>query len=131
MANDRYPENLYYSKEHEWIRVDGDQGTIGITWFAQDQLGDVVYVELPEVGRQLEANEPFGVVESVKTVSDVFAPVSGQVVKVNERLIDQPELINDDPYGEGWMLVIKIDDPASVDALMDAAAYQEMVEGDN
>lgn len=131
MSVDRYPQNLYYSKDHEWLRVEGDQGTVGITWFAQDELGDVVYVELPEVGRQLQAGEAFGVVESVKTVSDVYAPVDGEVVAINERLNDEPELINQDPYGDGWMLVLKLSNPAQLQDLMDAAGYKDMVEGDN
>ena len=131
MAAERYPDGLRYTREHEWIRVEGDQGTVGVTWFAQDQLGDVVFVELPAVGSRLTRNEPFGVVESVKTVSDVYAPVNGEVVAVNEKLNDQPELVNQDPYGDGWMIVVRLDDPAEVDELMDAAAYREMVEGNH
>lgn len=129
MAAERYPEGLRYTREHEWIRIEGDQGTVGITWFAQDQLGDVVFVELPAVGSRLTRSEPFGVVESVKTVSDVYAPVSGEVVAVNAKLNDQPELVNHDPYGDGWMIVVRLDAPAEVDELMDAAAYRDMVEG--
>lgn len=128
---EQYPQGLYYSKDHEWLRVEGDKGTVGITWFAQDELGDVVFVELPEVGQELKANEPFGVVESVKTVSDVYAPVDGRVVSINEELNDKPELINEDPYGKGWMLVMEIADKSQLDNLMDAAGYKEMVEGDN
>lgn len=131
VSMEQYPQGLYYSKDHEWLRVEGDKGTVGITWFAQDELGDVVFVELPEVGQELKANEPFGVVESVKTVSDVYAPVDGRVVSINEELNDKPELINEDPYGKGWMLVMEIADKSQLDNLMDAAGYKEMVEGDN
>jgi len=121
MAN--VPADLKYTKEHEWIRVEGTVGVVGITWFAQDQLGDVVFVELPEVGRTLKQNEQFGVVESVKTVSDLYIPVSGKVVEVNKALDGSPELINQDPYGEGWILKIEIANPAELDSLLDAAAY--------
>ncbi|HEY8449070.1 MAG TPA: glycine cleavage system protein GcvH [Bacillota bacterium] len=130
MAADRYPDGLYYTKEHEWLKVEGDRGTVGITWFAQDQLGDVVFVELPEVGRRLQRDEALGVVESVKTVSDIYAPVGGEVVAVNERLTQEPELVNQDPYGAGWMIVIKLDDAAELEGLMDAAAYRALVEGE-
>lgn len=123
-----YPEDLKYTKEHEWIKVDGDRGRVGITHFAQEQLGDVVFVELPKVGRQLKVAdgkmEIFGVVESVKAVSDLFTPVSGEVLEVNTALEKQPELVNSDPYGKGWMMVLKIAKPKDLDALMDAIAYQ-------
>ncbi|MBP2018422.1 glycine cleavage system H protein [Symbiobacterium terraclitae] len=122
MAN--VPADLKYTKEHEWIRVEGNVGVVGITWFAQDQLGDVVFVELPEVGRELKQNEQFGVVESVKTVSDLYIPVSGKVVEVNTKLEGSPELINQDPYGEGWILKIEIANPAELDSLLDAAGYE-------
>jgi glycine cleavage system H protein len=118
-----HPENLRYSKSHEWVRVDGDRATVGITDFAQHELGDVVYLELPEVGRTLRAEAIFGTVESVKAVSDLYAPVSGEVVEVNTALQDAPEGINNSPYDTGWMLVVRLSDPAEVDALMDAAAY--------
>ncbi|BAD40906.1 glycine cleavage system protein GcvH [Symbiobacterium thermophilum] len=121
MAN--VPADLKYSKEHEWIRVEGNIGIVGITWFAQDQLGDVVFVELPEVGRELKQNEQFGVVESVKTVSDLYCPASGKVVEVNTKLESSPELINQDPYGEGWILKLELSNPAELDNLLDAAAY--------
>lgn len=130
MSGDRYPEHLLYTEEHEWIRTEGDRVTVGITWFAQDQLGDVVYVEVPEVGRHLKANEPFGVVESVKTVSDVYAPVAGEVLAVNERLQDEPELVNQEPYGEGWLMVLRLEEAAQLAGFMDAQAYRAMVEGD-
>jgi glycine cleavage system H protein len=125
MANT--PEDLSYTKDHEWVRVKGDQATVGITDHAQDQLGDVVYVELPKVGDKFEASEPFGSVESVKAVSEVYMPVSGSVVEVNESLNDSPEQVNEDPYGEGWMIRIKIDNPAQVDGLLTAAEYEDYV----
>ena len=121
-----YPDDLRYSKEHEWVRVeDGDRATIGITSFAADELGDIVFVELPEVGASLSQFAPFGVVESVKAVSDLFAPVSGEVAEVNEALRESPELLNADPFGEGWIARIGLADPAEVGQLMDAAAYAE------
>ena len=124
MAN--VPADLRYSKEHEWIRVEGNVGVVGITWFAQDQLGDVVFVEMPEVGRELKQNEQFGVVESVKTVSDLYSPASGKVIEVNSELESSPELINQDPYGEGWILKIELADPAEIENLLDAAAYEAL-----
>ncbi len=118
------PEGLKYTREHEWIRVEGDRGQVGITHYAQEQLGDVVFVELPKVGRQLKAMEVFGVVESVKAVSDLFCPVAGQVLEANAALEKQPELVNSDPYGQGWMLVVKVANPKDLNALMDAKAYE-------
>jgi glycine cleavage system H protein len=119
-----YPEDLRYTQEHEWVRLEGDNlARIGISEFAQDSLGDVVYVELPDVGDSVKAGKPFGVVESVKAASDLYSPVSGIVAEVNARLEDEPEMVNDDPYGEGWMVVVELDDPGEVDALMDAEAY--------
>ncbi len=121
------PRDLKYSKEHEWLRQEGNTGVVGITLFAQDQLGDVVFVELPEVGRVLKAGEQFGVVESVKTVSDLYSPANGKVIAVNETLADKPEVVNSDPYGEGWMVKLEIE---SVDpGLMDAAAYDKHTAG--
>jgi glycine cleavage system H protein len=120
------PDDLRYTKDHEWIRLDGAQGTIGITDFAQDALGDVVFVELPAVGTRLAPGQTFGVVESNKSVSDLFAPVAGQVVGVNEALREQPELVNRDPYGDGWMIRIAVD-AASTAELLDAAAYRAHV----
>ncbi len=122
-----YPEELKYSAEHEWIRVEDGRGTVGITHYAQDQLGDVVYVELPEVGRKVKKDEPFGVIESVKTLSDLYAPVSGTIVEVNEALMDQPELVNQDPYGKGWLMVVEIETPAELDDLMDAGGYRKSI----
>ena len=123
-----YPTDRRYSKEHEWIRVEAERGTLGITDHAQNQLGDVVFLELPEVGGRLQAGESFGTVESVKAVSELYAPVSGEVVEVNSALLDAPEKVNEDPHGEAWMVVVKLDDdPAAVDALLDADEYQKHV----
>jgi glycine cleavage system H protein len=121
------PAELKYTREHEWARIEGDRARIGITAFAQEQLGDVVFVELPKVGARLTARQTFGVVESVKAVSDLFAPVSGQVVEANAALAKAPETVNADPYGRGWMLVVALADPAEVDALMSAQAYEAFI----
>jgi len=118
-----YPDDLAYSKDHEWVRVDGSRATIGITSFAADELGDIVFVELPETGSSLSQFATFGVVESVKAVSDLYAPVSGEVVEVNEALRDAPELMNSDPFGAGWIAKVEIADTTELDGLMDAAAY--------
>ncbi len=120
------PGELRYTKEHEWVRVDGDEAVVGITSFAADQLGDVVFVELPAVGRALTQHATFGVVESVKAVSDLFAPISGEVIATNHGLAGQPELVNSDPYGEGWMLRLKVADAGQLDGLLDAAAYEQL-----
>ena len=125
MAN--YPDSLRYTKEHEWARVAGNTATVGITAFAKDQLGDVVYLELPEVGATITRGQPFGVVESTKAVSELFAPLSGEVVEVNGALAGTPETINQDPYGAAWMLVLKLSDAAQVQGLLDAAAYAAYV----
>ena len=117
------PENLRYSKEDEWVKLDGDVATIGITDYAQDSLSDIVYLELPEVGASFAAGDIFGVVESVKAASDLFSPVSGEVVEVNDGLVDTPEAVNEDPYEAAWMIKVKLADPSEVDGLMDAAAY--------
>ena len=119
-----YPDDLRYSNDHEWVRVDGSRATIGITNFAADELGDIVFVELPEVGAQLAQFASFGVVESVKAVSDLYAPVSGEVAEVNEALREKPELMNADPFGEGWIVRVELKAPDEVEQLMDAAAYQ-------
>ncbi|GIW20352.1 MAG: glycine cleavage system H protein [Chloroflexota bacterium] len=121
------PPELRYTKEHEWLRLAGDEATVGITAYAAEQLGDIVFVELPEMGRSLDQFATFGVVESVKAVSDLYAPISGEVVAVNTALADRPELVNNDPYGEGWLIRIKPRDPAEVEALLDAAAYEQLV----
>ena len=118
-----YPDDLRYSKEHEWVRVEDSRATIGITSFAAEELGDIVFVELPEAGGSLSQFASFGVVESVKAVSDLYAPVSGEVVEVNDALRDAPELLNSDPFGEGWIARVALSDPGELDALMDAAAY--------
>lgn len=122
-----YPDNLRYTKDHEWIKLEGDTATIGITDFAQRELGDIVYVEIETVGRELNAGEVFGSVEAVKTVSDLYLPVDGTVTEVNPGLNDNPELVNSDPYNEGWMIKMKVADPAGVESLMDAAAYGSLV----
>ena len=122
------PENLRYSKEHEWAKIEGDLVRIGITDFAQHQLGDVVYVELPEEGDNFGFMEPFGVIESVKAASDLYAPVAGIVVEINTELEDAPELVNEDPYGDGWMLLVEPDDLAELDNLLPAAEYAAMIE---
>ncbi|HEU4672780.1 MAG TPA: glycine cleavage system protein GcvH [Candidatus Limnocylindrales bacterium] len=120
------PADLRYTKEHEWVRVDGDVATVGVTEFAAEQLGDVVFVELPQPGRQVDQFAAFGVVESVKAVSDLFAPVSGEVVAANERLASSPELVNQDPYGEGWMVRLRVADASQLDALLDGAGYEAL-----
>lgn len=125
-----YPEDLRYTKDHEWIQVEGDKGRVGITHYAQEQLGDVVFVELPPVGKQLRQMEPFGVVESVKAVSDLYSPVSGEVLEVNQELSRRPELINQDPYGGGWMLVVRIKDPKELETLMTATQYQAYLQAE-
>jgi glycine cleavage system H protein len=122
-----YPDDLRYTKDHEWIRRDGDRGVVGISHHAQSQLGDVVFVELPEVGRQVKADESFGTVESVKAVSELFSPVTGEVVAVNEMLSGKPETVNSDPYGGGWMVAVRLAEPAELDALMDAGAYRQLL----
>ena len=122
-----YPTNLRYTKDHEWARLNGAIATIGITAFAKDQLGDVVYLELPEPGTQVKRGEPFGVVESTKAVSELFAPLSGKIIKVNKALVDAPEGINDDPHEAGWMVEIQIASEAELSELLDAAAYEKLV----
>ncbi|MED0675513.1 glycine cleavage system protein GcvH [Aneurinibacillus thermoaerophilus] len=121
------PMNLKYSEEHEWVRVEGNKAYVGITDFAQSELGDIVFVELPSVGDEVKQDEPFGSVESVKTVSELYAPVSGKVVEVNGELEDSPELVNESPYEKAWMIVVEMSDTSELNKLMDAAAYEEMV----
>jgi len=121
------PEDLRYTSDHEWLRMESDEGTVGITAYAADELGDIVFVELPAPGSRLEAGSTFGAIESVKTASDLFAPVSGDILAVNEQLNGSPELINSDPYGEGWMLRVRLDDPSALEALEDAAAYRARI----
>lgn len=123
MADASYPDDLLYHPEHDWVRFDGDTATFGITWFAQDALGEVVFFDPPEVGTRVTKDEPYAEVESVKAVSDVIAPLSGEIVEVNAALGDKPEAINDDPYGDGWLVRVKLSDEAERDALLDAATY--------
>lgn len=122
-----FPAELKYTKDHEWIRLEGNTATIGITEFAQKELGDIVYVEVETIGKGLKANDVFGTVEAVKTVSDLYLPVDGTINELNGALSSQPELVNSDPYGEGWMIKMTVDNPQDIDALMDAAAYEAMV----
>jgi glycine cleavage system H protein len=121
------PSDLHYTRDHEWVRVDGAEATVGITQYAADQLGDIVFVELPEAGRDLEEAKPFGVVESVKAVSDLFAPISGEVTSTNVALASEPELVNRDPYGAGWMVRMTVADAAQLDDLLDGPGYDELV----
>ncbi len=121
------PENLKYTEDHEWTKIDGDVAVIGITDYAQSELGDVVFVELPEVGSTISKGDTFGTIEAVKAVADLFAPVSGEVIEVNEKLGAEPETVNKDPYGEGWMIKVKISDPGELDSLMNAEQYKEKI----
>jgi glycine cleavage system H protein len=124
MADGTYPEDLLYHPEHDWARVDGEEATFGITWFAQDALGEVVFFDPPKVGTQIKKDDGYTEIESVKAVSDVIAPMSGEVIAVNDGLSENPETINEDPYGEGWLVRVKLSDPAEAEALMDAASYE-------
>jgi glycine cleavage system H protein len=123
-----FPESLRYTKDHEWVKVEGDVAVVGITSYAQGELGDIVFVEIETVGETLDKEETFGTVEAVKTVSDLFMPVAGEIVEKNEGLNDSPELINKDPYGDGWLIKVKMSTPAQIDELLDAKAYAEMVQ---
>jgi glycine cleavage system H protein len=127
-AEQSYPDDLLYHSEHDWARIEGDEGTFGITWFAQDSLGEVVFFDPPQVGTEVAKDQPYAEVESVKAVSDVVAPLSGEIVAVNEALGEQPAAVNEDPYGEGWMVRVRFSDPSERDELMDAAAYERLVE---
>lgn len=127
MADESYPEDLKYHTEHDWVRIEGDEGIFGITWYAQDTLGEVVFYDSPQVGTQLTKDQSYAEVESVKAVSDVFAPMSGEITAVNEALSDAPDTINSDPYGDGWMVKVRLSDPSETESLMDAAAYREML----
>jgi len=122
------PADLRYTDDHEWLRLDGEEGVVGITAYAATELGDVVFVELPAPGARLEAAQSFGVIESVKTASDLYAPLAGDVIEVNERLAEHPELVNDDPYGEGWMIRLRLADVSAADGLKDADAYRQLTE---
>ena len=128
MAEASYPDDLRYHEEHDWARIEGDQATFGVTWYAQDALGEVVFFDPPDVGASVTKDQTYAEVESVKAVSDVFAPLSGEIVEVNAELADSPERINADPYGDGWMIKVRMSDPSEADKLMDAAAYKEMLE---
>ena len=127
MAEETYPEELRYHPEHDWARIDGEEATFGITWYAQDSLGDVVFFDPPEVGATVSKDEPYTEVESVKAVSDVIAPLSGEITAVNDAAATNPEQINQDPYGEGWMVRVKLSDSGEVESLLDAAAYRQLL----
>ena len=128
MADESYPDELRYHPEHDWARIDGEVATFGVTWYAQDALGEVVFYEPPEVGKEVKKDEAYAEVESVRAVSDVYAPLSGEVTEVNATLAENPEKINQDPYGDGWMVKVKLSDPSEADGLMDAAAYRKLLE---
>jgi glycine cleavage system H protein len=127
MPDESYPEELRYFKEHDWVRVEGDEATFGITWWAQDQLGDMVYASLPDVGAAVTAGQPYGELESVKSVAEIYAPVGGEVVAANAALAADPALVNADPYGRGWLIRVRLAEPSELDGLMDAAAYREFL----
>ena len=127
-AAESYPDDLKYHREHDWARIDGDEATLGVTWFAQDALGELVHYEPPEEGIRIRKDESYGEVESVKAVSDLIAPLSGEVVDVNQRVVEEPEVVNEDPYGDGWLIRIRVADTAEVDSLLDAAAYRKTLE---
>lgn len=128
MVEETYPEDLKYSKEHDWVRAESDEAVLGITWFAQDALGEVVYADVPALGVRVTSGQPFGELESVKAVSDVYSPLTGQVVATNESILDEPERVNTDCYGDGWLIRVHMDDPAEVDALMNADEYRAFLE---
>ena len=127
-AAESYPDELRYHPEHDWARIDGHEATLGVTWFAQDALGELVHFEAPEAGTSVAADESYGEVESVKAVSDLISPLSGEVVEVNQVVVDEPEKVNDDPYGEGWLIKIRLSEPAEADGLLDVAAYKALLE---
>ena len=127
MAAESYPEDLKYHPEHDWARIEGDEATLGITWFAQDALGELVHFEAPETGASISKDQPYGEVESVKAVSDVIAPLSGEVLDVNQKAVDEPEVVNEDPHGEGWLVRIRMSEASEVDELMDVEAYRAHV----
>jgi glycine cleavage system H protein len=126
-AAESYPDDLKYHREHDWVRIEGDEALLGITWFAQDALGELVHFEPPNEGDTLSKDSPYGEVESVKAVSDVVAPLSGEVLEVNQKVVDEPETVNDDPYGEGWLVRIRVSDPSEADLLLDVEAYRQVV----
>jgi glycine cleavage system H protein len=127
-AAESYPDDLKYHAEHDWARLDGGEAVMGVTWFAQDALGELVHYEPPEQGATIRKDESYGEVESVKAVSDLIAPLSGEILEVNQRVVDEPEVVNDDPYGDGWLVRIRLTDPAEVDSLLDADAYRKTLE---
>jgi glycine cleavage system H protein len=127
-AEESYPDDLKYHREHDWARIEGDTATLGVTWYAQDALGEIVHYEPPAEGSSLARDESYGEVESVKAVSDVIAPLSGEVVEVNQKVVEEPETINEDPYGEGWLVKVRLSDPAETDDLLDAASYRQLLE---
>ena len=127
MAAESYPDDLKYHREHDWARIEGDEAVLGITWWAQDALGELVHFEAPTVGDSVAKDEAYGEVESVKAVSDVISPLSGEILEVNDKVVDEPETINEDPYGEGWLVRIRLSDPAEVDDLLDVDGYQAVV----
>jgi glycine cleavage system H protein len=129
-VNESYPEELRYHEEHDWARVDGDQATFGITWYAQDALGEIVFFDPPDIGTQVSKDQSYAEVESVKAVSDVFAPLSGEILEVNEALSESPEMINEDPYGAGWMVKVSLSDPSEVDDLLDVNAYRDLLQSE-
>lgn len=129
MAEENYPDGLLYHPEHDWAKIEGDVATFGVTWFAQDALGEVVFFEAPEVGATVTMGESYAEVESVKAVSEVISPLSGEIIEVNAKLEDEPDVINVDPYGEGWMVKVRLSDPAQAGELIDAAAYQAHLQG--
>jgi glycine cleavage system H protein len=127
-AAESYPDELKYHREHDWARIDGDEATLGITWFAQDSLGELVHFEPPDEGMTIAKDEAYGEVESVKAVSDLISPLSGEVIEVNPKVVDSPETVNEDPYGEGWLVRIRLSDTSEADGLLDAAAYRQILE---
>lgn len=129
MSDETYPADLRYHPEHDWVRVDGDEATFGVTWYAQDALGEVVYYDPPDVGATTTAGQSYGELESVKAVSDIIAPASGEVLAVNDKAEGAPELVNSDPYGDGWLIRVRLSDPSELDALMDEAAYRSYLQG--
>ncbi|HWN23366.1 MAG TPA: glycine cleavage system protein GcvH [Gaiellaceae bacterium] len=126
-ASEEYPEELKYHAEHDWARIEGDEATLGVTWFAQDALGELVHFEAPEQGSSVTRDSSYGEVESVKAVSDVIAPLSGEILEVNSKVVEAPETVNEDPYGDGWLIRIRLGDPSEVEALLDAAAYKQVL----
>ena len=126
-VKESYPEELKYHREHDWARIDGDEAVLGITWFAQDALGELVHYEPPAEGSAVTKDQPYGEVESVKAVSDVIAPLSGEVLELNRKVVDEPETVNADPYGDGWLIRVRLSDPSEVDSLLDAEAYKQVV----